>query len=521
MNTTGFLTIATAIVPDRSAMVFEGKRISYAELEVRVNRLSNALADLGVGAGDRIAMLQVNCNQYIEAYFAAARLDAVYVPLNFRTRADELTHMLNDAAPKVIFAGERYVNLVKECAENVDSLEYFVTLEDAVEGWLSYESLIESGDEYERVPEGDDDDLTMILFTSGTTSFPKGVMLSHDSFSSYILATVTPADPEEETSNILTVPLYHIAGVQSVMAAIFAGRTLIIQRQFEAKQWMEMVERERVNRAMMVPTMLKMLMDHPDFHKHDLSSLEVITYGAAPMPLPVIRQAIREFPGMSFINAFGQTETAATITMLPPEDHVLEGDEDEVERKLKHLSSIGKPLEDVEVRIFDEDGHPVTLGETGEIAARGARLMKGYWNQEDATAETIRDGWLFTGDLGYQDEDGYIYLAGRARDFIKRGGEMVSPEEVEQVLQSHDAVEEAAIIGVPDLDWGERVRAIVVLKDGEQASEEDISEYCRQRLASFKKPESVVFCNELPRNPMGKILKRILKEEYSHPVVVE
>ena len=371
------------------------------------------------------------------------------------------------------------------------------------------------------VPEGDDDDLTMILFTSGTTSFPKGVMLSHDSFASYILATVTPADPEEETSNILTVPLYHIAGVQSVMAAIFAGRTLLIQRQFEAKQWMELVEKERANRAMMVPTMLKMLMDHPDFHKHDLSSLEVITYGAAPMPLPVIRQAIQEFPGMSFINAFGQTETAATITMLPPEDHVLEGDEDEVERKLKHLSSIGKPLEDVEVRIFDEDGHPVVLGETGEIAARGARLMKGYWNQEDATAETIRDGWLFTGDLGYQDEDGYIYLAGRARDFIKRGGEMVSPEEVEQVLQSHDAVEEAAIIGVPDLDWGERVRAIVVLKDGERASEEDISEYCRQRLASFKKPESVVFCNELPRNPMGKVLKRILKEEYSHPVVVE
>jgi len=521
MNTTGFLTIATAIVPDRPAMIFEDRRISYAELEVRVNRLSNALADLGVGAGDRVAMLQVNCHQYIEAYFAAARLDAVYVPLNFRTRADELTHMLNDAAPKVIFAGERYVNLVKECAVNVESLEHFVTLEAAVEGWHSYESLIESGDEYERVPEGDDDDLTMILFTSGTTSFPKGVMLSHDSFASYILATVTPADPEEETSNILTVPLYHIAGVQSVMAAIFAGRTLLIQRQFEAKQWMEMVEKERANRAMMVPTMLKMLMDHPDFHKHDLSSLEVITYGAAPMPLPVIRQAIREFPGMSFINAFGQTETAATITMLPPEDHVLEGDEDEVERKLKHLSSIGKPLEDVEVSIFDEDGHPVVLGETGEIAARGARLMKGYWNQEDATAETIRDGWLFTGDLGYQDEDGYIYLAGRARDFIKRGGEMVSPEEVEQVLQSHDAVEEAAIIGVPDLDWGERVRAIVVLKDGEQASEEDISEYCRQRLASFKKPESVVFCNELPRNPMGKVLKRILKEEYSHPVVVE
>ncbi|MCY3543870.1 MAG: long-chain-fatty-acid--CoA ligase [Chloroflexi bacterium] len=521
MNTTGFLTIATAIVPDRPAMIFEGKRISYAELEIRVNRLSNSLAELGVGAGDRVAMLQVNCNQYIEAYFATARLDAVFVPINYRTRADELTHMLNDAAPKVIFVGGRYVRLVKECADNVESLDHFVTLEDDVEGWHSYDSLIENGDEYERVPEDDDDDLTMILFTSGTTSFPKGVMLSHDSFASYILATVTPADPVEETSNILTVPLYHIAGVQSVMAAIFAGRTLIIQRQFEAKQWMELVERESVNRAMMVPTMLKMLMDHPEFHAHDLSSLEVITYGAAPMPVPVIRQAIKEFPGTSFINAFGQTETAATITMLPPDDHVLEGDEEEIERKLKHLGSIGKPLEDVDVRIFDEDGEPVALGETGEIAARGARLMKGYWNQEDATAETIRGGWLFTGDLGYQDEDGYIYLAGRAKDFIKRGGEMVSPEEVEQVILSHEAVEEAAIIGVPDLDWGERVRALVVLRNGAQASEDDISEYCRQRLASFKKPESVVFCEELPRNQMGKVLKRILKEEYSYPVVVE
>ena len=521
MNTTEFLTISAAIVPDRLAMIFENSRISFEELQSRVNRLANALADLGVGAGDRVAMLQVNCNQYIEAYFATAKLDAVFVPINYRTREDELTHMLNDAAPKAIFAGGRYVSLVQHCSKNVESLQHFITLEDDVEGWHSYDVLLEGAEDFERFPEGDDDDLTMILFTSGTTSFPKGVMLSHDSFSSYILSTVTPADPFEEDTNILTVPLYHIAGVQSVMAAIFGGRTLLIQRQFEAKEWMELVEQEHATRAMMVPTMLKMLMDHPEFHEHDMSSLEVITYGAAPMPVPVIRQAIKEFPGTYFINAFGQTETAATITMLPPEDHVLEGDEEEIERKLKHLGSIGKPLDDVEVAIFDEDGHPVALNETGEIAARGARLMKGYWNQEDATTETIRGGWLFTGDLGYQDEDGYIYLAGRARDFIKRGGEMVSPEEVEQVIQSHEAVEEAAIIGVPDLDWGERVRALVVLRNGAQASEDDISEYCRQRLASFKKPESVVFCEELPRNQMGKVLKRILKEEYSYPVVVE
>jgi len=225
------------------------------------------------------------------------------------------------------------VRLVQECAKDAESLKHFITLENAVEGWHAYDTLLENADDFERFPEGEGDDLTMILFTSGTTSFPKGVMLTHDSFSSYILSTVTPADPDEEDCNILTVPLYHIAGVQSVMSAIFGGRTLLIQRQFEAKQWMELVEQERATRAMMVPTMLKMLMDHPDFHQHDLSSLEVITYGAAPMPLPVIRQAIREFPGAFFINAFGQTETAATITMLPPEDHVLDGDEAEVERQ--------------------------------------------------------------------------------------------------------------------------------------------------------------------------------------------
>ena len=217
---------------------------------------------------------------------------------------------------------------------------------------------------------------------------------------------------------------------------------------------------------MMVPTMIKMLLDHPDFHRYDLSSLEVITYGAAPMPRTVIERAIRAFPGARFINAFGQTETAATITMLPPEDHDLTGPPEEVERRTRRLSSIGRPLDDVEVRIVDDEGGVVPRGGVGHIVARGARLMKGYWRRADATAETVRDGWLYTGDLGYADEDGYIYLAGRAKDFIKRGGEMVSPEEVEEALRAHPAIDDAAVIGVPDADWGERVRAVVLLEAG-------------------------------------------------------
>jgi acyl-CoA synthetase (AMP-forming)/AMP-acid ligase II len=466
-------------------------------------------------------MLHVNCNQHIEAYFASAKLDAVFVPLQFRARADELAHMVNDCAPKALIAGSRYVDLVGSLGDRMDSVQHTILLDGAEDGWHDYEGLLRSASDDEQFPSGDDDDLTIIMYTAGTTGFPKGVMLSHGSFSSYILGNVTPADPETEERNILTVPLYHVAGVQAVMAAIYGGRTLIVQGQFEAKQWMGLVERERANRAMMVPTMLKVLMDHPDFHGHDLSSLEVITYGAAPMPLEVIKRAIKEFPGTHFINAFGQTETASTITMLPPEDHILEGSAEKLDKKLKRLTSIGKPLEDVEVSIVDEDGTPVDQGSVGEIVARGPRLMKGYWNSSDATADAIRGGWLFTGDLGYCDEDGYIYLSGRAKDFIKRGGEMISPEEVEQALQSHPAVDDAAVIGVPDAVWGECVRAVVVLKARHAVGQEEITEHCRQRLAGFKKPESVVFVDELPRNPLGKVLKRVLRKQYGGTLLSE
>ena len=519
MNTTEFLNITSLIVPDRTAIVFDGKRFSFQELEERVKRLANALAGMGVGAGDRIATMQVNCNENIETYFAAAKLDAVYVPLNFRSRPEEIEYMINDSKPKVLITGERYVSMVDEIKAGLTSVEGFVVLDDAsVEGWESYEHLLSLSSDEDFYPTGDEDDLTMVMFTAGTTGSPKGVMLSHDSFASYILANVSPPELESEEKNILTVPLYHIAGIQAVMAAIYGGRTLIIQRQFEPVEWMALVQEERANRAMMVPTMLKMLMDHQEFEKFDLSTLEVITYGAAPMPLEVIKRAISKFPGTFFINAFGQTETAATITMLPPEDHVLEGSEEEVEKKLNRLTSIGKPLSDVDVRIVNEDGGDVTVGETGEIVAQGPRLMKGYWNQQEATAEALRGGWLYTGDLGYFDEDGYIFLSGRAKDFIKRAGEMVSPEEVEQVLHSHPSIDEAAIIGIPDIDWGERVRAIVVAKIGATIDEEEVMAYCKDRMASFKKPESVVVVEELPRNPLGKVLKRILREEFSYPL---
>jgi acyl-CoA synthetase (AMP-forming)/AMP-acid ligase II len=269
---------------------------------------------------------------------------------------------------------------------------------------------------------------------------------------------------------------------------------------------------------MMVPTMLKQLLDHPDFKKHDLSSLRVITYGAAPMPLPVIRKALEEFPGVSFINAFGQTETASTITALGPEDHVLTGTEEEKEKKLKRLASIGKPFSDVEMKVVDEEGKTLGPNEVGEILARGPRVMSGYWKDEEKTAKTIdKDGWVHTGDVGYVDEDGYYFLAGRSSDMIIRAGENISPEELENVIRDHPKVEDVAVIGVPDETWGEEPRAVVIPKKGEKVTEEEIMEYCRQNLASFKRPRSVVFVDDLPRNPMGKLIKREIREKYGKP----
>ncbi|MBI2856018.1 MAG: long-chain-fatty-acid--CoA ligase [Chloroflexi bacterium] len=518
MNTSEFLTITAAIVPDREAIIFDDRRLSFGELAERVNRLANALADMGVGTGDRVAVMQVNCNEHIESYFATAKLDAIFVPINFRARAEELTFMLNDSGVKAIILGQRYQDMLRSVKPDLTTLEHQIALEAPGDGFLFYDDLLAGASYEERFPAADDEDTTIIMFTAGTTGTPKGVMLSHNSFSSYILANVEPVDVENAEKNILTVPLHHIAGVQAVMAAIYGGRSLVLQRQFEEESWMQLVQQEKANRAMMVPTMLKRLMDHQNFSKYDLSSLQVITYGAAPMPLEVIKKAIQVFPDTRFINAFGQTETASTITMLPPEDHNIREGEPDFDKKLKRLGSIGKPLPDVEVRIVDEDGHDVPLRETGEIVARGSRLMKGYWNREEATRETLRGGWLYTGDLGYWDEDGYIFLSGRAKDFIKRGGEMIAPEEVEQIIMSHPAVDEAAIIGIPDVEWGERVRALVVRKPGAQLTAEEVIEHCRPRMAGFKRPEDVVFVDELPRNPMGKVLKRVLREEHAYPI---
>ncbi|HEX7475703.1 MAG TPA: AMP-binding protein, partial [Dehalococcoidales bacterium] len=489
MNTTEFLTISSAICPDRTAVVFEDKRITFNELNERVNRLANALIRLGVKKGDRIALLNVNCNQCVEVYFATAKVGAIYLPLNFRGREEEQEYMINFAEPAVLFVGSRYLSMVDSIRAKLTPVKHYVSIDSAYPGMLYYEDLISSAAVDEVETEINDDDTTILMYTAGTTGKPKGVMLAHKSFAGYVLENVTPPDPDKEEKNILTVPLYHVAGIQAMMSAIYGARTLIMQRQFEAKAWLELVTREKVNRAMIVPTMLKQLLDHPDFSQYDLTSLKVITYGAAPMPISVISRALEVFPHVNFINAFGQTETASTITMLGPADHVITGSGQEREKKLKRLTSIGKPLPDIEMKVIDESGHELPDGKIGEILARGPRVMTGYYKDQEKTATTIDpEGWVHTHDMGYRDEDGYFFLSGRGTDLIKRGGEYISPEELENVICTHPKIEDVAVIGIYDEEWGELPKAVCVLKKAETCAEEEIMEYCRTRLASFKRP---------------------------------
>jgi len=519
MNTTDFLNIANAICPERDCIVFEGKRWTYTQTSERINKLANTLIKLGIEKGDRIGMLQVNCNQYVETYFASAKIGAIFVPLNFRAKTDELSYMIANAEARILFAGSRYLDIVDAMLPELSTVKHYISIDRKDEKKLYYEDLIGSASSDESSFEVGDEDITMLIYTAGTTGRPKGVPLRHSAFVSYVLENVEPANPDIEERNLLTVPLYHVAGIQAMLAAIYGGRTLVMMRQFEVKEWLETIQREEATRAMLVPTMLKRVIDDSDYNKYDLSSLKVITYGAAPMPFEVIHKAINMMPWVKFINAFGQTETASTITALGPEDHVIEGTEEEREKKLKRLtSSIGRPLPDVEVKIVDEGGKALPPLEVGEILARGPRIMTGYWRDDQKTKQVLTsDGWLRTGDMGWMDKDGYIYLAGRADDMIIRGGENISPEEVEDVLHSYPKVEEAAVIGVPDPEWGQEPRAVVVLKKGEAATQEEIVEYCRSKLSGFKRPRSIVFLDSLPRNPMGKVLRKKLREEYGKP----
>jgi acyl-CoA synthetase (AMP-forming)/AMP-acid ligase II len=516
VNTANFLSIPASVFPDQEIMVCGGRRWTYAQVLDRVRRLAAALRHLGVGPGDRVAALQTNCHRYVESFYATATVGGVFVPLNYRAKPPELEHMIRAASVKVLLVGARYLDLTAELRPRLSSVAHYVCFDGPREGWQEYEALVGGVAPCEAETPVEDEDTAILMYTSGTTALPKGVLLRHNDFTAYVCGTVEMADGTPRGAALLCAPLYHIAGATNVMTTIFGGRRLVVMPQFEPAEWLDAVERERVTHAFVVPTMMKQLLDQPDLARRDLSSLQTLAYGGAQMPLSVVRRAIEAFPAsVGFVNAFGQTETTSTLTILGPEDHRLTGAAEEVERKLKRLQSIGRPLPDVELKVCGEDGRVLGPGEVGEIAVRTPRIMKGYVGEGGQTSLPGADGWLPTRDMGWIDEDGYVFLAGRRDDMIIRGGENVAPAEVEAVLQTHPDVEEVVVIGLPDTEWGQRIAAIVVRSADATADADELIEYCRSRLSSFKKPEVVHFVSAFPRNHLGKVLRRELREQYA------
>jgi acyl-CoA synthetase (AMP-forming)/AMP-acid ligase II len=514
MNTANFLSIPASLFPEQEIVVCGGKRFTYAEMLGRVRRLSSALRDRGVGRGEKVAILATNSHRYLECAYATAAAGATFVPLNYRAKLHELEYMIGCAAPKVLFVAERYESLLDELEGSLPPGMARVGLESGA-GSEHLESLVESGREDVEDAEVEEEDTCILMYTSGTTSLPKGVMLTFGDFTTYVVGTVEMADGSPRGTAVLCVPLYHIAGATSIMTSLWAGRRVVVLPQFDAGEWLDGVARERATHAFVVPTMLKKILDHPDFAKTDLTSLENLSYGGAPMPFPVIRRAVESFPAScGFVNAFGQTETTSTLTVLGPDDHRLTGDPAADEDRLRRLRSIGKPLPDVEVKVVGEDGAELGPNETGEILVRTPRVMKGYAGDVQGGAKLEADGFLHTRDLGYVDQDGYVFLVGRQDDMIIRGGENIAPAEVEAVLQTHPCVDEVAVLGLPNEEWGQVVAAAVVLKPGVSASAAELSEHCRARLASFKKPEVIRLLDELPRNPLGKVLRNELRARF-------
>ena len=511
MNTVNFVTIPSSIVPDQEILVFGNQRLTYAQLADQVARLASVFKKAGLKRRDVVAALDTNSDRYIAAYYAAAKAGLTFLPLNYRAKEAELEYMINAADTRLLLVGDRYLDLIERLRPQLKVRE-FLAFGEGRGGLPRLGDLIARAEPDEEEADVEDEDTSILMYTSGTTSLPKGVMLSFRDFTAYVTANVEMADGTDRGVALVCVPFYHIAGTTAYMTNIWTGRKIIVMPQFDARTWLKLVETERVTHAFVVPTMMKQLLDEPSFANTDLSSLTNLAYGGAAMPIQVIRRAIEAFPKtVGFVNAYGQTETTSSLTVLGPDDHRLEGTPAEVETKLKRLNSIGKPLPDVEIRVRDEEGKILPAGQVGEIIIRTPRIMKGYAGRTDDAA--LPEGWRATGDLGWIDEDGYVFFAGRKDDMIIRGGENIAPAEIEAVLMSHPAVDEVAVVGVPSEEWGQTVKAFVVLRKGAQATENELSEFCRSRLASFKRPEKIAFIDALPKNQLGKILRKDLRTQ--------
>lgn len=494
--------------PNATACVFQARRRTFAQLRDRVARLAAGLRELGVRPGDRIAMLALNSDHYLEFIYACFWVGAVINPVNTRWSPIEIAYSLNDCASQVLLVDDNFAHLVEPLQALCANLRTIIQCGEgsASPGWLSWDGLVD------RLPMDDvqrgGEDLAAVLYTGGTTGLPKGVKLSHANLASNALSTLAAASRPELDTVLHVAPLFHIGGLAAVLQTMLRGAIHVLLSAFDTAEVLTTIANERVGETFLVPTMLRRLLDDPGFAAHDLSCLRNVVYGAAPIDAELLKRAMDALPNSQFMQVYGMTELGPVAAVLSAASHGAQG------IGLNRLASAGRPAPACELRIVDADGNDQAVGVTGEIVARGPGVMLGYWNKPDETAQALRDGWLHTGDAGYLDVDGFLYVTDRLKDMIVSGGENIYSSEVENAILAHPDVQLCAVIGIPNAQWGESVHALVVLHPGSQLDEQQIRSFCRERIAGYKCPRSVELRAQLPLSAAGKLLKYQLRETF-------
>jgi acyl-CoA synthetase (AMP-forming)/AMP-acid ligase II len=506
------LTKSAGTYPDRRAVIYGGQALTYAQFNVRVNRLANALRRLGVQEGQNVAILQYNYPQTLESLFACFKAGCGAVPINFRLHPSEYAFIIDHSESVAVIVSPEFNGPIQEIRERIPAVRHLITLGQVEGELLDYEQLLAL--ESDRFTDADvqPDDLAWLFYTSGTTGLPKGAMLTHRNLLAMTMNFYADIAPGFGPDDVVlhAAPLSHGSGLYALPNVAKAALNVIPEaKSFDPEQIFKLIQDHRVSNMFGAPTMVKMMIESQAMAKYDLSSLRALNYGGGPMLTEDLKEAMRKL-GPCLVQLYGQAESPMTITCLPHREHIPDG----TQSQLRRLASAGFARTDVEVKIFDSEERELPPGEMGEIVTRSELVMKGYWRNPEATAETLRNGWLHTGDMGYMDDRGFLFIMDRSKDMIISGGENIYPREIEEVIIRHPAVREVAVIGVPDPKWGEAIKAVVSLVPGKIVTEEELFAFCRDHIAGYKKPKSVDFIESLPKNNYGKILKRELRAKY-------